>query len=109
MKKNILYTLCLLLLTSAGFAQKKAISERMAISAIEKQFKGEQFTNTTKGPKWTYDMGVVLEGMIEVWKNTGNTEYFNYVQGWMDQFVTPEGDLRNYSTTEYNIDHIKNG
>lgn len=109
MKRNIIFTLCLFLLGSFGFAQNKAISERMAISAMEKQFKGTQFTDKTKGPKWTYDMGVVLEGMVEVWKNTGKPEYFNYIQAWMDQFVTPEGELKNYDPTEYNIDHVKNG
>ncbi|MGO3161875.1 MAG: glycoside hydrolase family 88 protein [Sphingobacteriaceae bacterium] len=109
MKVNLIYTFCLLLLATVGFAQNKTMSERMAISAMEKQFKGDQFTNKEKGPKWTYDMGVVLDGIAEVWKNTGKAEYFNYIQAWMDQFVTPEGGLRNYDPTEYNIDHIKNG
>lgn len=92
-----------------SFGQEKALSEKMAITAMDSLYKDARFTNKERGPQWTYDMGVVLEGMAEVWRNTGDKTYFDYVQGWMDQFVTEDGDIRNYRPEEYNIDHIKNG
>lgn len=108
MKKSISFIICLLLFTQLGFGQQ-ALSEKMAITAMDSLYKDARFTNKEKGPQWTYDMGVVLEGMVEVWRNTGDKTYFEYVQRWMDQFVSEEGDIRNYRPTEYNIDHIKNG
>jgi unsaturated rhamnogalacturonyl hydrolase len=59
--------------------------------------------------KWSYDQGVVLEGIDAVWKNTGKGEYFNYMQSCMDFFVTKEGTINTYKFDEFNIDHIKNG
>ena len=109
MKKGIHIILCLLLFAQVSFGQEKALSEKMAITAMDSLYKDSRFTNKEKGPQWTYDMGVVLEGMVEVWRNTGDKTYFDYVQGWMDQFVTEDGDIRNYRPEEYNIDHVKNG
>ncbi|MBD1435086.1 glycoside hydrolase family 88 protein [Sphingobacterium sp. DN00404] len=109
MKKGIHIILCLLLFAQVGFGQEKALSEKMAITAMDSLYKDARFTNKEKGPQWTYDMGVVLEGMVDVWRNTGDNIYFDYVQRWMDQFVTEDGDIRNYRPEEYNIDHVKNG
>lgn len=83
--------------------------EKMAKTAMAKLFTDPSFTDTVKGPKWTYDMGVVLEGLLAVWQQTGKGEYYHYVQNWMDRFVTEDGQIRNYKPEEYNIDHIKNG
>lgn len=109
MKKSISFLLFLLLFVPFGFAQKKALSEQMALTAMDSLFKDTRFTNKDKGPQWTYDMGVVLEGIVEVWRNTGDKTYFEYVQNWMDQFVTEDGNIRNYKPDSYNVDHIKNG
>lgn len=110
MKKSISFLTCFLLLTLAQFGYgQKALSEKMAITAIDSLYKDARFTNREKGPVWTYDMGVVLEGMVDVWRNTGDKTYFEYIQGWMDQFVTEDGEIRNYRPEEYNIDHVKNG
>lgn len=108
MRKNLVVIVCLLLLCQGLFAQK-AISEQMALTAMDKLFKDARFTNAEKGPTWTYDMGVVLEGVAEVWRNTGDGAYFNYIEGWMDRYVAEDGSIRNYRATEYNIDHVKNG
>lgn len=108
MRKSII-VVCLLFLAQFSFGQQKALSEQMALTAMDSLFKDARFTNLEKGPTWTYDMGVVLEGMVDVWRNTGDKTYFAYVQSWMDQFVTEDGDIRNYELEKYNIDHIKNG
>lgn len=101
--------ICLLMLLSTQVQAQKPLYEQMALTTMDKLFKNETFVNESKGPKWTYDMGVVLEGMIEVWRKTGNAQYFDYVQGWMDQYVDDEGHIRNYKRDEFNIDHVKNG
>ncbi|WP_437919478.1 glycoside hydrolase family 88 protein [Sphingobacterium sp. LRF_L2] len=108
MKRSLFFIIFLSIIAHTVYAQK-AISEQMANTAMEKLFKDARFTNPEKGPTWTYDMGVVLEGVAEVWKNTGDGKYFQYIQNWMDQYVTENGDIRNYKATEYNIDHVKNG
>ncbi|RZL98475.1 MAG: glycoside hydrolase family 88 protein, partial [Pedobacter sp.] len=56
-----------------------------------------------------YDMGVILEGVTDVWKQTGNPAYFNYVQKQIDHFVDNDGNIKGYKSEEYNIDNVKNG
>lgn len=89
------------------FAQKP-VYEQMALTTMEQVVTAQRFI-TDKGPKWTYDMGVPLEGIAEVWLNTGNGDYFKFIQEWMDRYVDNEGEIKNYSPHEFNIDHVKNG
>lgn len=63
----------------------------------------------TAPQRWTYDQGVVLEGIAGLWKNTGNGQYFHYIQQSMDAFVGADGQIRTYKEEDYNIDNIKNG
>jgi len=108
MKQIVALILLVCSLYTHGFGQIP-LSEKMTQTAIDKLFKDSVFVNNTKGPKWTYDMGVVLEGVAETWKNTGNSSYFSYIESWMDKFVGQDGTIKNYSAKDFNIDHIKNG
>lgn len=108
MKQIVAFILLVCSLYTHGFGQIP-LSEKMTQTAIDKLFKDSVFVNNSKGPKWTYDMGVVLEGVAETWKNTGNGSYFSYIESWMDRFVAQDGTIKNYSAKDFNIDHIKNG
>lgn len=105
--KKLIVAVGLLFVSFLGFAQKPYY-ERMANTAMDKVVIDSKFT-TNKGLKWTYDWGVPLEGVIEVWRTTANGTYFSFVKEWMDKYVDKEGNILNYSAEEYNIDHIKNG
>src|SRR5438067_1439987 len=59
--------------------------------------------------KWTYDQGVILEGMDGLWNRTANAKYYNYIQKSMDFYVQDDGSIRTYKQDDYNIDNIKNG
>ena len=59
--------------------------------------------------KWTYDQGVLLEGVSSVWQRTGDKKYFDYIKKSMDFFVQENGDIRTYDKQSHNIDNVKNG
>ena len=59
--------------------------------------------------KWAYDNGVIFKGMELVWKNTGDSKYFDFIKKNIDFFVEKDGDINRYQVTEYNIDHVNNG
>ncbi|RYY48132.1 MAG: glycoside hydrolase family 88 protein, partial [Chitinophagaceae bacterium] len=88
-------------------AQTKCCAEAVALTAIKQR--PDSFFFEGKPSKWTYDMGVILEGVTDVWKQTGNAAYFNYVQKQIDHFVDSDGNIRTYKMEDYNIDNIKNG
>lgn len=102
--------LFLSLLTSMSIfqvsAQTKPLSDRMANTVMDiwadSLWVGRPF-------KWTYDQGVLLEGISGIWQRTADPVYFNYIKKGMDFFVTPEGDIRTYDHDSHNIDNVKNG
>jgi unsaturated rhamnogalacturonyl hydrolase len=82
--------------------------KRMAFTVTEDIWKDSMYMEAGRPVRWSYDHGVVLEGITLLWKNTGNNDYFRYIQKCMDHFVDKEGNVRFYKESEYNIDHIKN-
>lgn len=59
--------------------------------------------------KWHYDQGVILKGMEEVWKATGDRDWFSYIQKSMDFYVGEDGSIKAYKKSDYNIDNVNNG
>ncbi|PWS27702.1 glucuronyl hydrolase [Pedobacter yonginense] len=112
MRKPILYISTVLVgltfFSQYGFAQKKH-SEQLTLTAMETLFQDSTVLKDAKGPKWSYDMGVVLEGAAAVWRNTGNGKYFKYIQNSMDAYIDKDGNIRTYKAEDFNIDNVKNG
>ncbi|MBU3072205.1 glycoside hydrolase family 88/105 protein [Clostridium estertheticum] len=59
--------------------------------------------------KWEYDNGVIFKGIELLWKITKDKKYFDFIKKNMDFFIDETGDIKKYSVTEYNIDHVNNG
>lgn len=94
--------LTVLLTGSAAIAQ--AQSAAMATTIMHKWKDA-----ASSPPNWTYDHGVVLEGIAGLWLNTGNAKYFSYVQQSIDNYLDDAGNIRTYKQQDYNIDNVKNG
>lgn len=65
--------------------------------------------NTDLTSYWAYEFGLTLDGIAEVWKQTKDRKYFDYVKECMDTFVQEDGTIKGYRVDEYNIDHLNNG
>jgi unsaturated rhamnogalacturonyl hydrolase len=52
---------------------------------------------------------VVLKGFEQVWLDTGNKKYFEYIKRNVEQFVKPDGDIRTYNLQHYNLNQINSG
>ena len=59
--------------------------------------------------RWSYDQGVILKGIEELWYATGDPQYFQYIQHSMDYYVKEDGSVYDYKPDEFNIDHLNNG
>jgi unsaturated rhamnogalacturonyl hydrolase len=59
--------------------------------------------------RWSYDWGVALKGIEQVWLDTGDKKYLEYIQRNIEQFVEPDGDIRTYNLQDYNLDQINSG
>jgi unsaturated rhamnogalacturonyl hydrolase len=95
----------LLLIGLAGSLQAQSLSEKVAKTVM----KVWPDTSTTKFTKWSYDQGVLMEGMAGVWKRTGDADYYRYIQRSMDKLVDKDGTITSYKQQDHNIDNVKNG
>ena len=60
-------------------------------------------------PKWDYVHGLVLTSFEQLYKNTGNEKYFNYIKGYADACIDSTGAIPSYKFEDYNIDMIEAG
>jgi len=62
-----------------------------------------------KSAGWSYDIGLYLDAISNVYARTGDQQYFDYIQRQMDRFLLPDGKIRYYGQESYNIDYVRNG
>ena len=60
-------------------------------------------------PRWTYEQGVVLKAIEQMWYATGDPKYFRHIQKGMDYWIDENGNHKDYKPDEYNIDHVTPG
>jgi len=58
---------------------------------------------------WSYTHGLVLLGMEQLFKQTGNVAYADYIQTYADHFIDADGNIDTFSVTEFNIDSVNAG
>src|SRR5262249_52257760 len=105
MLKHSLSFFTLLLLVCTATAQTKPLSEQAAQTAMTALW----HESGGYPAKWTYDHGLVLKGIEQVWRNTRHKQYLDFIQRHMDHFVTDDGSIRTYSLDDYNLDNILPG
>jgi len=58
---------------------------------------------------WTYEQGVILEALRQMWEHTGDTAYFNFIKENIDLYVSDDGSIRTYPYKDFNLDKINTG
>ncbi len=75
----------------------------------------EGVVTTVKRPgEWTYEEGVLLDGMIAEWRTTGDGRLFDYVKAAVDRSVGPDGVIdfgkgAPYPVAAHSLDDIEMG
>jgi unsaturated rhamnogalacturonyl hydrolase len=59
--------------------------------------------------KWSYTKGLMSEAFLALWKETGDSAYFNYARAYADTMINAEGEIFGYKMEDYNIDNINPG
>ena len=85
----------------------QTLSEKVAATTMS--IWKDSFALDNKPAKWTYDMGVVLKAMEDLWYKTGDAKYFSYMQKQVDVFVKDDGTIKTYKVEDFNIDNVCNG
>ncbi len=67
------------------------------------------YKNELKSYKWNYEQGLVFEAIYQVWKQTNNNKYIEYVKKNIDYYVMEDGSIKTYVLDNYNIDNVAPG
>ena len=89
-------------------AQTKPLSERLTDTLMNRIWTDDK-TPPGIPAKWTYEQGVQLEAVENVWYATGDAKYFNFIKSGMDYWLNADGTIKGYEVEEYNIDHVTPG
>lgn len=82
---------------------------RMADSEMKRSPESWMLDSSAQ-PKWNYCQGLVLQSILQVWKQTGDKKYFTYAQSYADTMILNNGKaIRTYNLQDYNLDYINPG
>lgn len=59
--------------------------------------------------EWHYENGVLLKAVERVWNKTKDAKYLQFMKETLDEFIEPDGSIRTYRLTEFNLDQINLG
>ena len=60
-------------------------------------------------PRWSYVMGIELEGMLDTYLRYGGEDIRKYCQLYTDTMINEQGDIRGYNLLDYNLDNVRTG
>jgi len=86
----------------------KHYSEWMTYSEM-KRVPESYMLDFAKKPKWSYVMGIELEGMLDTYLRYGGERIKDYCQMYTDTMINAQGDIRGYNILDYNLDNIRTG
>ena len=111
MKKSTFKCFATALILGLSFSVKAQdqLAEKMAATVLSVWKDTASTTPSLTPKKWSYDLGVVYEGLEGIWKRTADASYFKAMQNNMDRYLSKDGSIINYKPTDFNIDNVKNG
>ena len=86
----------------------KHYSEWLTYSEMQRTPRSYMLDFATK-PKWSYVMGIELEGMLDTYLKYGGENIRNYCQEYTDTMIRKDGSIRGYNIKDYNLDNIRTG
>src|SRR5574344_812087 len=79
-------------------------SERMARSEM-KRFPEPWMIEKAKKPRWGYTHALVVKSMLEQWKHTNDTTFYNYAKIYADSLIDANGHIKTMKYLSFNIDN----
>ncbi len=59
--------------------------------------------------KWHYEQGLMANALYQLYLQTGDQKYYDFIVNNIDQFVDDEGNIRSYKQKSYKLDDIGPG
>lgn len=67
------------------------------------------FTDSIKHPKgkWSYVVGIELEGMLDTYLTHGGDDILSYMQAYTSRMISDEGKTTGYKYEDFNLDNVR--
>lgn len=105
MKKLFLILIALVTLQST-YSQKTGV---LFADSEMKRFPKAYQLDHGKRLYFGYSQGLGCQAMLDVWKQTGDKKYLDYVVQWADTIINDLGEIHLYKVETYNVDYINSG
>ncbi len=88
---------------------EKYIEYLMNSSSPDKPLWNIEAIRSGKKPSWNYIDGCMMISLINLWKETGERKYFDFVKNFIDFYVDENGDILGFKAEDFNLDNINEG
>ncbi|HRH42813.1 MAG TPA: glycoside hydrolase family 88 protein [Pyrinomonadaceae bacterium] len=93
---------------SLANAQNKPLSQRLTNTLMNRIWLEDDGTPVGIPRSWTYEQGVQLKAVEQMWYATGDPKYYAFIKRGMDYWFDKDGKMK-YDADEFNIDHVTPG
>lgn len=84
----------------------KHLSEWMAYSEMKRNPQS-WLLDFSRKPKWSYVMGIELEGLLDVYLRYGGDTILKYVEAYPEKMIDDKGNVTGYKYEDFNLDNIR--
>lgn len=85
------------------------ISQMMDKSTPESPYWNIESIKQGKSPHWNYIDGCMMISLLELYSETKDQKYFDFVESFIDHYVDDQGTMLGYDRNTYNLDDINEG
>lgn len=81
-------------------------SEWMTYSEMQRTPRSYLLDFSTK-PKWSYVMGIEMEGMLDTYLRYGGDTILNYLMAYPAKMIGKDGKVTGYTYADFNLDNVR--
>ena len=88
---------------------ERYVERMMAESTPERPLWNIEKIKEGKVNGWNYIDGCMMIALLNLYRITGQTRYYEFAENFLDYYVFEDGSLRGFNEEEYNLDNICEG
>ena len=90
---------------SGGMLASNSLAVRFANAVMSRWPDPNNIARPAAG--WEYNHGIVLRGIEQVWRHTGDARYLQYIQRYTDEFVSANGTVTISDAANHSFDNLQ--
>ena len=109
MKQTKLIIFGLMVCLGIQAADYEHYSEWMAYSEIKRVPHPYNLDFSPYAPRWSYQVGIELDGMLDVYATYGGDQLEKYLKEYPKTMIDAKGNITGYSYNDFNLDNVRPG